>query len=387
LTYIADFTIYCLASSVLSLFYIYIIWRYVFEWGKVKLFKIPVDYSPSVFVSVLIPARNEAENIGQCLDSILQQTYPSELFEVIVIDDHSEDETPQIVKNINDHRTKLLKLADFTRLGKQLSFKKKAIEIGISNAKGQLIVTTDADCFAPKSWLKTIAAFYETKQLKFIAAPVNFHQEKNLFERFQSLDFLGMMGVTGAGIRGKLMNMCNGANLAYEKKVFEEVDGFEGIDHLASGDDMLLMQKIAQQFPNKIGFLKNTDAVILTKAQPTLSSFMNQRIRWASKTSAYKEWKVTMILILVFLFCVNIVLSFFLIPFFGFTMALVFTFQLLIKIVMDYFFLNKMSNFFNQKDLMNSFLPAQFLHIVYIVSIGFLSVFVKKYYWKGRKTS
>jgi cellulose synthase/poly-beta-1,6-N-acetylglucosamine synthase-like glycosyltransferase len=387
LTCFAVLNVYYLASTILSLFYIYIITRYIVEWKKINPFKIPASYSPSVLVSILIPARNEAENIRKCLDSIFQQTYPSNLFEIIVIDDHSEDETVQIINNINDPRVKLLKLTDFSKPGKHLSFKKKAIEIGISNAKSQLIVTTDADCIAPANWLKTIVAFYETKQLKFIAAPVNFHEEKSMFERFQSLDFLGMMGVTGAGIRGKLMNMCNGANLAYEKKAFEEVNGFEGIDHLASGDDMLLMQKIAQRFPDKIGFVKNIDAVILTKAQPNLNSFMNQRIRWASKTSAYKEWKVTFILIMVFLFCCNIILSFLLIPFYGFLMVLVFIFQLLIKSVMDYFFLNKMANFFNRKDLMNSFIPAQFLHIAYIVGIGFLSVFIKKYYWKGRKTS
>ncbi len=338
-------------------------------------------------MSILVPARNEAENIQKCLTSILLQSYPSNLFEIIVIDDHSEDETAQIVANIDNQQVKLLQVADFIKPEKLRSFKKKAIEIGVLKAKGQLIVTTDADCVAGKDWLKTIVSFYEITRSKFIAAPVNFHLEKNKFEQFQSLDFLGMMGVTGAGIHGKFMNMCNGANLAYEKTAFKEVNGFDGIDHLASGDDMLLMQKIAKRYPDKIDFLKNNDAVILTNAQPTLISFLNQRIRWASKSTSYKEWKVTFILIMVFLFCFNIVLTFFLIPFFGLTMAFVFIFQLLIKTTMDYFFLGSMAKFFNRKDLMRSFIPAQFLHIVYIVVIGFLSIFIKKYYWKGRRTS
>jgi cellulose synthase/poly-beta-1,6-N-acetylglucosamine synthase-like glycosyltransferase len=375
------------ASLILSLFYIYIIRRYIFEWNKIDSFKIPQNYISSTFVSVIVPARNEAATIQKCLDSILQQDYPSELFEVIVIDDHSEDETAQIIENIENQQIKLLRVVDFIKGEELQSYKKKAVEIGVSNAKGQLIVTTDADCITGLNWLKTIASFYEIHQLKFIASPVNFFHEKNLFQRFQSLDFLGMMGVTGGGIHGKFMNMCNGANLAYEKKVFEEVNGFEGIDHLASGDDMLLMQKVAQRYPNSIGFLKNQDVVVYTEAQPTLKSFLNQRIRWSSKTSAYKEWKVTFILIMVFLFCCSIILSLFLIPFIGLTMALVFGLQLLIKTIMDYFFLGKMAQFFNRKDLMRSFLPAQFLHIVYIVAIGFLSLFVKKYTWKGRKTS
>ncbi len=380
------FTIYCLVSSVLSLFYIYIIWRYINEWDKLDPFKISQNYSPSVFVSILIPARNEADNIEKCLNSILKQSYPLALFEVIVLDDHSEDQTAQIVGDFKSQQIKLLRVADFIKSEKLQSFKKKAIEVGVSKAKGSLIITTDADCIANENWLKTIVSFYETHQPKFIAAPVNFHQEKNLFERFQSLDFLGMMGVTGAGIQGNFMNMCNGANLAYEKKVFEEVNGFEGIDHLASGDDMLLMQKIAQRYPDRIGFVKNQEATIYTKAQPTIKAFLNQRIRWASKSTSYKEWKVTLILIMVFLLSFNIFLSFFLIPFFGLVMALIFVLQLLIKTTMDYFFLGKMAKFFNRKDLTNSFLPAQFLHITYIVAIGFLSVFIKKYYWKGRKT-
>lgn len=387
MTYNAVFAIICLVSIILSLFYIYIIRRYIIEWDKIDLFKIPPFYSPSTFVSVIVPARNEAENIQKCLNSILKQTYSSTLFEVLVIDDHSEDNTTQIVQSFENQQIKLLRVADFAKGEELQAYKKKAVEIGVSNAKGQLIVTTDADCIVGENWLKTIASFYEIQKPKLIASPVNFFHEKNLFQRFQSLDFLGMMGVTGGGIQGKFMNMCNGANLAYEKKVFEEVNGFEGIDHLASGDDMLLMQKIAQRYPNRIDFLKNQDAVVHTEAQPTLNLFLNQRIRWSSKTAAYKEWKVTFVLIMVFLFCCSLILSPILIPIYGLSMALIFGLQLLVKTITDYFFLGKMAAFFNRKDLMRSFLPAQFLHIVYIVAIGFLSIFVKKYSWKGRKAS
>ena len=372
---------------VLSLFYIYIIRRYIYEWDKIDEFKTPSNFSPSTYISVIIPARNEARNIKKCLDSVLNQIYPVSLFEVILIDDYSEDNTAKIVENFRNPQLKLLRAADFTQEGDHQAYKKKAVQIGINNARGKLIVTTDADCVVGENWLKTIASFYEINKPKFIASPVNFIDERNLFQRFQSLDFLGMMGVTGGGIEGGFMNMCNGANLAYEKKVFEEVKGFEGIDHLASGDDMLLMQKIALQYPNGISFLKNQDVVVCTEAQPTLKSFLNQRIRWSSKTAAYKEWKVTFILIMVFLLCCNIILSLFLIPFYGFTMAMIFGVQILVKTMMDFLFLGKMAKYFSRKDLMRSFLPAQFLHISYIVTIGFLSIFVKKYTWKGRKAS
>ena len=113
--------------------------------------------------------------------------------------------------------------------------------------------------------------------------------ERNLLERFQSLDFCGMMGITGAGIHKKYLLMGNGANLAYEKAVFEEVGGFEGIDHLASGDDILLMQKIAKVYPEQLVFVKNLEAVINTTAQPTWRAFIQQRVRWASKSAQYPQ--------------------------------------------------------------------------------------------------
>lgn len=380
-------TIFFAASCVLSFLYAYVLWRVIAGWKSIQPFTIPADYKPSVFLSVIIPARNEAQNIRACLDSILSQRYLPQLFEVIVIDDFSDDDTAKIVETFSDQRLKLLRLQDFFQPEELHAHKKKAIETGITHAKGELIVTTDADCIAGENWLATIAAFYETFRPKFIAAPVIFYDEKNKFERFQSLDFAGMMGVTGAGIQSDLVKMCNGANLAYEKNAFKAVNGFEGVDHLASGDDMFLMHKIAQRYPEGIGFIKSADAVVFTHAQKDLRSFLSQRIRWATKNTAYKDWKVTMILALVFMFCCNIILSLFLIPVFGFLLVSAFSIQLFTKSLMDYIFLSCMTKFFNRKDLMHSFFPAQVTHIFYITVVGLISLFVKKYDWKGRKVS
>jgi len=193
------------------------------------------------------------------------------------------------------------------------------------------------------------------------------------------------MGVTGGGIHGRFMNMCNGANLAYEKKAFYEVDGFNGIDNIASGDDMLLMQKMAKRFPNQIGFLKNKNATVLTTAKPDLKSFSQQRIRWASKSSSYQEFQITFILALVFFFCVSIVLNFFLLPFFFEKLIWVFLIQILVKTIVDFFYLSHLANFFGRKDLMKIFFPAQVFHIIYIFVIGWLGNLVKEYNWKGRR--
>lgn len=374
-----------LLAIVLSIGYVLIMAVYTLGWRDLPHWEIPTDFQPVTSVTILIPARNEAANILSCLHSIIQQNYPSALWEIIVLDDHSTDATPQIVQQLNHPTIRLLHLADFIRPGETQSFKKKAIETGIAHASGNLIITTDADCVASPHWLSLLVSYYEKTKVKFIAAPVNFHRERNALERFQSLDFLGMMGITGAGIHWQFMRMCNGANLAYEKNVFHEVNGFEGIDHLASGDDMLLMQKVAERYPNGIGYVKSKAATIYTEAKPTLQAFVHQRLRWATKSASYQEWLVTFILAVVFFFCSSIVLSVVLIPVFGMPMLQLFLGQLLVKAVMDFIFLRQMSRFFQRMDLMRSFVPSFFMHIAYIVGIGFLANVVKQYEWKGRR--
>jgi len=359
---------------------------YIREWQALPEVHLPKDHRPKTMISVIIPARNEEENIAACLQSIFAQNYPTALFEIMVIDDHSTDQTVERVNDLAAPNLRLYQLADHLSIPKEQAFKKRALELGIQKANGQLIVTTDADCLVPENWLLHFAAFYETNNLRFIAAPVNFHQEESTFEAFQSLDFMGMMGVSGAGLQGRFMHMCNGANLAYERKAFYEVDGFKGIDQLASGDDMLLMQKMARRFPGGLGYLKNARATTLTKAMPKLSDFLNQRIRWASKSGAYQETKIKLILVLVFLFCWNILAGLVLLPFFGWSVFLALLFQLTVKSIFDYRFLGMMARFFRRQELMRFFFSSQILHICYIALIGILANLKKQYHWKGRST-
>jgi cellulose synthase/poly-beta-1,6-N-acetylglucosamine synthase-like glycosyltransferase len=353
-------------------------------WKNLSFFDYTEGSSSTTFISVLIPARNEADNILRCLDSILNGNYPKNLFEIIVIDDHSDDATPQLVATHPSGNVRLIELKNFVKLADNQPFKKRAIEAAIGESRGDLIVTTDGDCSALPDWLRLIAAFYETTGKRFIAAPVNFHEEKTAFERFQSLDYIGMMGVTGAGVAGRFTNMCNGANLAYEKTLFHEVGGFQGIDHVASGDDMLLMQKIARFHPDALGFLKNPAATVLTKAKPTLSDFMSQRLRWASKSSSYTEVFTVLQLVMVFCFCCNIVLSLCLSVFYGVSALSLFLFQFMAKSISDYFFLRTMARFFKREDLMQGYFTAQWMHILYIIGVGSLANFKKTYKWKGR---
>lgn len=376
-------TIYIIISLVLTISYLLIIRLYIVGWNGLTRSTLSPDFIPQTAISVLVAARNEETAIAACLACLLQQNYPKQLLEIIVIDDHSEDKTTKVVKTFaNKHSNfKLIRLTTFdNRQGK-----KHAIATGIEQSQGSLIVTTDADCTMHKDWLLYLAQMHEQEGAQFIAAPVVFHQEKSVFEKFQTLDFMGMMAITGAGIDGQFMHMCNGANLAYTKAIFEAVNGFEGIDHIASGDDMLLMQKVAKVYPKQLRFIKNKAASTYTQPKSTLKGFMQQRIRWASKSSAYTEWQVVAILGLVWIFCLSIVLDLVLAVVLGWWYLGIAAIKFGLKGLADYFLLGMMARFFERPKLMRAFVPSLFMHWLYIVVIGFLGNVMGNYEWKGRK--
>lgn len=357
--------------------------------------------SPESFVqtriSVIIPARNEEENIAACLDSICRQSYPTALFEVLVVDDHSTDNTAVIVKSYADKNVKLISLKDFIPAGEINSYKKKAIEIAITQSSGELIVTTDADCFAKENWLQTIAAFYEEYDPAFIAAPVAIDCSNKFIELFQALDFMTLQGITGASVYKKIHSMCNGANLAYTKKAFQEAGGFTGIDNIASGDDMLLMHKIYKLHPDKVMFVKSKDAIVQTAPVNSVRDFLNQRIRWASKADKYDDKRIFAVLLLVYL--VNVLLltlpfaaifikaafSISVYPFtLVFTILELWAFLLIIKTIAELIFLMPVSKFFGKRSMLWLFPLMQPFHILYTVIAGWLGKF-GSYNWKERK--
>ena len=377
---------YFLLCLLLGVSYIFLIRRYLVDWYRLPECIVPLSYQPQSQISVIIAARNEAQSIIPCLESILNQNYPKELFEIILVDDHSDDGTKQIVERHCLSSVTVFALSDYLRADQTIqSFKKKAIGLGIQKAKGQIIVTTDADCIVPTNWLRHMEYQFVQNGVYMVAGPVSFYDERNLLERFQSLDFLGMMIITGAGISGQWMRMCNGASLAYLKSMFLKVDGFAGIDHLASGDDMLLMHKIAAQYPQKIAFIKSKDALVLTKAKSSWSSFFQQRLRWATKSRGYQEKIVTLVLAVVFLNCVLLLLGFLLLPFLGWMMILGWLFLAMVKSMADFFLLKEATRFFGRRDLRFSIGVSQLLHVMYIVIIGVAANVKRQYIWKGRK--
>ena len=384
--------IFILITILLLLPYSILIIYYRKSWLGIPGFtpsqKIPENELP--FVSIIIAARNEELNIGNCIQSIIHQTYPQNKFEVIVTDDHSTDRTVAVIHSFQKENIRVINLADFTNKKILNSYKKKAIETALQFAKGELIVTTDADCVVPSKWIETLVAFYKEKKPVFVALPVAFPPSPpgeglgvRLFKIFQSLDFMTLQGITGASVYKKFHGMCNGANLAYKKKVFYEVNGFEGIDEIASGDDMLLMHKIQKVHPDRIMFLKSQDVIVATQPTETLKDFMNQRIRWASKADRYTDKKITTVLLLVYLlnawiFILGIS------SFFSVKAICLFLISLIIKTIVELFFLYPVAKFFNKQKLLWWFIPAQPFHILYTLIAGWLGKF-GSYQWKGRR--
>lgn len=368
---------------ILFIAYFFLIRTYEKLWDKIPFFS-GAEPTTNIRITVIIPARNEEQNIEACLRSVLRQNYSKELLEIIVVDDHSEDKTADLVKQFEKEGVRLISLKEHIIQGTKIgSYKKKAIEVAIAQAKGAIIVTTDADCTAGKNWIGTIVGFYEKKQSALIVAPVRLEGGRSLLAVFQSLDFVILQGITAASVYGKLHNMCNGANLAYEKAAFNAVNGFEGIDHLASGDDMLLMEKIASKFPDRIDYLNAPEAIVTSKPAKTIKEFFNQRIRWASKTTSYKSMRIKLVLLLVLLvnlsFITLLVASAFSMLWFRFFWVVLFY-----KVLIEWRFVKSVLRFYSLQRLLPLFPLLQLLHALYTVFAGFAGLFTR-YEWKGRK--
>ncbi|MET0572878.1 MAG: glycosyltransferase [Pedobacter agri] len=367
-----------LLSAALTLVYGLLVLTFIKGWRNLKQINISQN-EPVTKVSVIVAARDEELNIRRTIDDLVNQDYPKHLTEIIFIDDHSTDRTAEIVASYADSGVKLIKLNEDQALN---SYKKKAIQTAIGSCSGDLIVTTDADCKMGVKWLSSVVSFYQEKGYKMISSPVAYFEEKSLFERLQSLEFLYLIGLGASTIGNKQPSTCNGANLAYEKNTFYEVGGFQGIDDLASGDDELLLHKIAAKYPGKIGFLKNRDAIVYTHAKENLRSFIQQRKRWASKSTRYKNKAVIVLGVFVWIFNLSIIANFVTGLFIPGFLSVTF-YQLLVKMILETLFLWDVTGFAQRRRLLVLIPALNVLHILYIVYIG-IAGNSGKYNWKGR---
>lgn len=325
--------------------------------------------------SIIIAARNEASYINESLSSIISQNYDRDCFEIIVVNDHSTDETLTIIQNfIIENSGYNIQCIDL-KIYDEILNKKQAITKGISIAKNEFIILTDADCTRNHLWLYSINEFINKSNAKLVYAPVEF-LSKNIFEEIQSLEFAGLVGVGAAAMELKNPNMCSAANLIFDKKVFYEVNGYEDNKHIISGDDEFLMHKIFKKYPQQVKFLFNKNAIVKTGSNGTINELTEQRKRWVSKATKYENRYITLILLLTYYFNTSIIINFFV----NTHWAIV---QLVLKFIIEGLFLYTILGLFNKKRLLILLPLAEIFHVFYIVIIGILATFTS-FNWKGR---
>ena len=364
-----------ITTTILTLLYSFTILLFIIGYGKITVFNHQVEMPQTKF-SILIPFRDEQENLPKLLESLKQLKYPKNKFEIIFVDDASTDNSLQLITEFKNN-SMVLKNHRVSN-----SPKKDAINTAIKKAQFDWIITTDADCIVPQQWLNTFDAFIQTHPSKLIAAPVKYAANNSFLEQFQAVDFLSLQAVTVGGFGIKNPFLCNGANLCYHKPTFFEANGFEGNDNIASGDDIFLLEKITEKYPDEVHFLKSTNALVSTKPQATLKDLISQRIRWAAKTSSYKNSFPKLIGITVFLMNTLLVFLFFLIIF-NTSLWRVFLITLTVKLLLDGLLIKKHYSFLKQKFSILNFIKSSLCYPFFSMFVV-LSSLKSNYQWKGR---
>ncbi len=346
-------------------------------WFRLKKGKLS-NYTEKV--SVLIAVRNEAQSIGFLLDDLKNQSVSADEFEVLIIDDHSDDASATVISAFCNQFPEL----PFHLIKNIKKGKKEAIELGISRADGKIILCVDADCRLGSEWISSIRAAFENSEVQMISGPVIFFKENSVFKNIQSLEFLSLIA-SGAGAIGmKIPFMCNGANLAFRKTAFAEVNGYEGNAQFASGDDIFLLHKIKKHYGSKaICFLKDRNAIVETASSDTFKSFLQQRKRWASKSRAYKDVFTLFTSFTVAGFSLMLILLA-LFSFFDADFITVLLTGICFKMIVDFTLLMAVAIFFRRKKLMGFYVLVQLIYPIYTALISLLAFFTKNE-WKGRK--
>lgn len=314
-------------------------------------------------VSVLIAARNEEKNIEKLLESLKKQSFPKELFEVIIVNDHSTDNTDEIINDfINKNKELDVKLLKAEKKGK-----KHAISQALHTAINELVIVTDADCVLNDLWIESIVGFYQEEKCKMILAPVLLSPAENLFEKMQVLEHLSLIGSTAGSASIGFPVMCNGANMAYERKAALEVEKFRKDFDIPSGDDMFLLEQFVKSYGhNNVKFLLSKSAVVKTKTCKTIKDFFRQRRRWVSKTKSYTSWKVIVTALIVLFFNLSII-SLLVSAFFVPALWSIYILLTLLKFFIDFPLLKNITNFMNQGSLLKWVLPLEIIYPFYAV--------------------
>jgi cellulose synthase/poly-beta-1,6-N-acetylglucosamine synthase-like glycosyltransferase len=344
----------------------------------------PATFQLRPMVSVVIPARNEASNLARCLRSVLYQSYPAEFFEVILVNDHSTDATAAIAY-VMAQTYPHLRVIDLQLDGPTVAYKKAALTAGVKAARGEIILQTDADCEVPDTWIECMVSHMGPKT-GLVAGPVLLTHHDHWLQRLQTLELMGLVVLGGGSMAARQPNLANGANLGYRRAVFGEVNGFEGIDRVASGDDELLLQKIHRLGKYELRFVRCRSALVRTPAQATWPELKAQRLRWVSKARFYlNRWPnlIQAISYLAFLGLPTLaVLGFWQPSAAGLALQL-----FALKAIADLLLMYQAGRFFRNLPLLKWLPLLEVVYIPYVLWVGLVGNLVKHYRWKDRIVS
>ena len=352
--------------------YLLLILSYWIGWAKNKATGVS-HLTPKV--SIIIAMRNEQDRVIHLLSELKKQVYPIDKLEFILVNDHSIDSTLELLKNSVIDNLRVVNMP------KGIFGKKSAIAIAVKEAKGEVILASDADCSFSPLWVDTMVAYFANENIKLVSGPVSYHKQKGIFLGLQTLEFISLIG-SGAGAIGVGNAIfCNGANMAYRKADFLELNNFENDDAI-SGDDVFLLHRVKEKYKDSIAFAKDENAIVLTDAIRSAKGFINQRKRWTAKSSGYKDSGSIYASFLVFFTNLSLILLFI-----GYLYSDAY-FQLFLlfyslKLAVDFLMLFSVLSFFKRKDLLKWIPPFELLYAIYIILIVILS-FTKSFEWKGR---
>ncbi|RCT53887.1 glycosyltransferase [Winogradskyella sp. KYW1333] len=365
-----------------TIFYLLLMGLFVIGFDKVESFSLS-DLPSRTKFTVVIPFRNEAENLEALLLSVSNLNYPKTHYEIILVNDDSTDTSIDAIESfLKKQKSPLKNIRIIDNYRQSNSPKKDAITLAINNANYDWIITTDADCLLPSYWLDAFDEKIQTSDTVAIVGPVNLITTSSFLNRFQTLEILALQGVTLGSFGIRFPFMCNGANFCYKKSVFKDCNGFEGNNNIASGDDLFLLEKIHKQYKARVHYLKSEKAIVHTKGESNLNSLIQQRLRWASKTNNYSNWysKITGLIVLLGNLIFNIILVLLLLNAINIRIA---TALLVIKISVDFLLLFKSARFFKQEHQLSAFIFSSLLYPIFNIYVATLSFF-KPYKWKGR---
>lgn len=361
------------------LLYLLLLLLLTWGWYRIKQFH-GHAVKPLFLTSIVIAVRNESENIGGLLQALADQNYPKKFYELILVDDHSEDQTDKLISRFRENHLSLqIELIHAKGKGK-----KSALAEGIQAANGKLIVTTDGDCLMDADWLTTLVAYYIKYKPKLIIAPVVYENEKGFWQQLFSLDFASLVASGAGSIGVGFPLMGNGANLAFSKKAWQKVKSENPHESFVSGDDVFLIHRIAKTYGRKaVHFLKSTSSIVRTNPPAGLGEFFQQRIRWASKAKGYRS--VWAIFVSIIVLAVNLLITITFVA--GFIREWFFVLYLLfviLKLLLDLPLLSDFTSFVNKRKLLLWSLPLALIYPLYIVLAAIPALFFR-FEWKGRK--